>query len=226
MTAKQREKYIEAFRYTLDYCQQAVAVPYYPELLLPCTKSDLQKAIEEEDSIDKDELLEQLDKFVSHNNAFGLLRYHRQVDRMNRGLEYNSQDVDLYNLYIKHITQGSNNPASESDNSASKNDRRSKLETLVLLDDPMLIVAIRLICVENTAGSSFFQRKLRTGYMRTDRILEELKRLGAIRRKEGSRHGYDVLIEDADAFLATLDFSVTDPWSKIPSGDAGRSELH
>jgi S-DNA-T family DNA segregation ATPase FtsK/SpoIIIE len=63
--------------------------------------------------------------------------------------------------------------------------------------------ALRLICQYDKASASLLQRRLKVGYARAARILDQLEEVGAIGPGEGSKPR-DVLVKNPDEFLAQL----------------------
>ncbi|OGG16996.1 hypothetical protein A3D77_03660 [Candidatus Gottesmanbacteria bacterium RIFCSPHIGHO2_02_FULL_39_11] len=63
--------------------------------------------------------------------------------------------------------------------------------------------AVRLVCQYSKASASFLQRKLKVGYARAARIMDELEAKGVIGSGEGAKPR-DVLIKNADEFLSNL----------------------
>ena len=70
--------------------------------------------------------------------------------------------------------------------------------------DELFQNAVRVTVNSQKGSTSFIQRKLQIGYNRAARILDEMEELGVVGPANGSKPR-DVLISDADAFLATLD---------------------
>lgn len=61
--------------------------------------------------------------------------------------------------------------------------------------------ALRIVCQMDKASSSLLQRKLKVGYARAARIIDQLEEAGIVGPGEGSKPR-DVLVKNADEFLA------------------------
>lgn len=64
-------------------------------------------------------------------------------------------------------------------------------------------IAVRIVVNSQKGSASFLQRKLGVGFNRAARMLEEMEELGIVGPANGSKPR-DVLITDADAFLAQI----------------------
>lgn len=69
--------------------------------------------------------------------------------------------------------------------------------------DALFEDVVRLVCQFDTASASFLQRKMKIGYSRAARILDELEEMGVVGHAEGSKPR-DVLVRNADEYLANL----------------------
>lgn len=67
--------------------------------------------------------------------------------------------------------------------------------------DDLFEEAVRTICQYDRASASLLQRRLRVGYARAARILDELEAAGVVGAGEGSKPR-DVLVKNADEYLA------------------------
>jgi S-DNA-T family DNA segregation ATPase FtsK/SpoIIIE len=72
--------------------------------------------------------------------------------------------------------------------------------------DALFEEAVKLVCQYSKASASFLQRKLKVGYARAARIMDELETKGVIGTGDGAKPR-DVLIKNADEFLANLSAS-------------------
>ena len=70
-------------------------------------------------------------------------------------------------------------------------------------DDPLFPDAIRTVVHAQKASSSLLQRKLRIGYNRAARLIDELYAAKAVGPQDGSKPR-KVLVSDADAFLEQI----------------------
>lgn len=68
-------------------------------------------------------------------------------------------------------------------------------------EDELFKDAVRVICAEGKASSSLLQRRMRIGYNRAARLIDELEAKGAIGPANGSKPR-EVLIGDAEGFLS------------------------
>ncbi len=71
-------------------------------------------------------------------------------------------------------------------------------------EDELFADAVRTICEYDRASASLLQRRLRIGYARAARLLDELEERGIVGSADGSRPR-DVLIHDADVVLGPKD---------------------
>lgn len=69
--------------------------------------------------------------------------------------------------------------------------------------DPLLEEAIRVVCQYDRASASLLQRRLKVGYARAARILDELEVMGIVGSGEGSKPR-DVLIQNPEEIIASL----------------------
>ncbi|MCL5432758.1 MAG: DNA translocase FtsK [Patescibacteria group bacterium] len=69
--------------------------------------------------------------------------------------------------------------------------------------DPFIEEAIRVICQFDKASASLLQRRLKVGYARAARILDELEGMGIVGPGEGSKPR-DVLVKNADEIINNL----------------------
>ncbi|OGY28258.1 MAG: hypothetical protein A3F33_02780 [Candidatus Woykebacteria bacterium RIFCSPHIGHO2_12_FULL_43_10] len=67
--------------------------------------------------------------------------------------------------------------------------------------DELFEEAVRAVCQYDRASASLLQRRLRVGYARAARMLDELEMAGVVGNADGSK-ARDVLIKDAEAFLS------------------------
>lgn len=66
--------------------------------------------------------------------------------------------------------------------------------------DDLFDEAIRVVCQYDRASASLLQRRLRVGYARAARLLDELEAAGVVGNADGSK-ARDVLVKDAEDFL-------------------------
>ena len=69
--------------------------------------------------------------------------------------------------------------------------------------DTLFEEAVRVVCEYDRASASLLQRRLKIGYARAARILDQLEAAGVVGPPEGSKPR-DVLIRNAEEFLASL----------------------
>lgn len=69
--------------------------------------------------------------------------------------------------------------------------------------DELFEEAVRTVCQYDKASASLLQRRLRIGYARAARLLDELQSAGIVGPAEGSKPR-DVIVRNADEFLAKL----------------------
>lgn len=69
--------------------------------------------------------------------------------------------------------------------------------------DPLLEEAIRVVCQYDRASASLLQRRLRIGYARAARLLDELEEMGIVGIGEGSKPR-DVLVKNAEETINSL----------------------
>lgn len=70
--------------------------------------------------------------------------------------------------------------------------------------DDLFEQAVRVVCQYDKASSSLLQRRLSIGYARAARIVDQLEAAGVIGPSDGSSKPREVLVQNADEFLATL----------------------
>lgn len=70
--------------------------------------------------------------------------------------------------------------------------------------DDLFKDAVRVVCQYNKASSSLLQRRLSIGYARAARIMDELEAAGVVAASDGSSKPREVLIQNADEFLASF----------------------
>jgi S-DNA-T family DNA segregation ATPase FtsK/SpoIIIE len=78
-------------------------------------------------------------------------------------------------------------------------------------EDSMYMDAVRCVIEGGKASTSYLQRRLRIGYSRAARIIEEMEEQGIIGPAEGSRPR-EVLISSIDALNSTNDAPDTDEY--------------
>lgn len=71
------------------------------------------------------------------------------------------------------------------------------------LSDPVFVEAIRVIVSAQKGSASHIQRKLRIGYNRAARYIDQMEQLGIVSAPEGSKPR-EVLIDNADIFIDNL----------------------
>jgi S-DNA-T family DNA segregation ATPase FtsK/SpoIIIE len=64
--------------------------------------------------------------------------------------------------------------------------------------------AVRVVCQYNRASASLLQRRLSIGYARAARIVDQLEAAGVIAASDGSSKPREVLVQNADEFLASI----------------------
>lgn len=70
--------------------------------------------------------------------------------------------------------------------------------------DPLFKEAVKIVCQYDKASSSLLQRRLSIGYARAARIMDQLEGSGVVAPSEGGSKPREVLIQNADEFLATF----------------------
>jgi S-DNA-T family DNA segregation ATPase FtsK/SpoIIIE len=70
--------------------------------------------------------------------------------------------------------------------------------------DDLFKEAVRVVCQYDRASASLLQRRLSIGYARAARIVDQLESAGVISPSDGSSKPREVLVNNADEFLATL----------------------
>lgn len=71
--------------------------------------------------------------------------------------------------------------------------------------DNLFKEAVKVVCQYDKASSSLLQRRLSIGYARAARIMDQLEATGVVAASDGSSKPREVLIQNADEFLASLD---------------------
>lgn len=95
-----------------------------------------------------------------------------EVEKVVSNIKDRGEEVDYQESIIEHINNGAQ--SSSQQDSADNGDE--------LLDE-----AIKLVVEYNQASTSFIQRRLRVGFNRASRIMDELEERGVISPKDGSR---------------------------------------
>lgn len=70
--------------------------------------------------------------------------------------------------------------------------------------DELFKDAVRVVCQYDKASSSLLQRRLSIGYARAARIMDQLEASGVVSPSEGGSKAREVLIQNADDFLASF----------------------
>lgn len=70
--------------------------------------------------------------------------------------------------------------------------------------DNLFQEAVRVVCQYERASASLLQRRLSIGYARAARIVDQLEASGVISPSEGGSKARDVLVQNAEEFLASL----------------------
>lgn len=70
--------------------------------------------------------------------------------------------------------------------------------------DDLFKKAVEVVCQYDKASASLLQRKLSIGYARAARIVDQLEGSGVIAPSDGSSKPREVLVKNADEFLASL----------------------
>lgn len=70
--------------------------------------------------------------------------------------------------------------------------------------DDLFKQAVQVVCQYDRASASLLQRRLSIGYARAARIVDQLEAAGVIAPSDGSSKPRDVLVQNADEFLASL----------------------
>lgn len=70
--------------------------------------------------------------------------------------------------------------------------------------DDLFKEAVKVVCQYDRASASLLQRRLSIGYARAARIIDQLEGAGVIAPSDGSSKPREVLVQNADEFLASL----------------------
>ncbi len=70
--------------------------------------------------------------------------------------------------------------------------------------DDLFSEAVKVVCQYDRASASLLQRRLSIGYARAARVIDQLQDSGVIAASDGSSKPREVLIKDADEFLASF----------------------
>jgi len=108
-----------------------------------------------------------------------------EVERLTEHIKSQVQDIE----YNKEVTK----PTSSNGKVNSKGQ--------IVSEDPRFADSIRTVVTAGKASSSLLQRKLRIGYNRAARLLDELYEMKIVGPQDGSKPR-TVLISDAEAFLS------------------------
>ncbi len=89
--------------------------------------------------------------------------------------------------YVQEVTETSYQPGSGGGGSGNY--------------DALFIEAVRTIMQYDRASASLLQRRLKVGYARAARLIDELEAAGVITPAEGANKGREVVVQNAQAFL-------------------------
>lgn len=95
-----------------------------------------------------------------------------EVEKVVSNIKDRGEEPDYEESIIEHIESGAKGPSQ----GEASDDR-----------DELLDEAIKIVVEYNQASTSFIQRKLRVGFNRASRIMDELEEIGIISPKDGSR---------------------------------------
>ena len=95
-----------------------------------------------------------------------------EVEKVVSFIKDEESNVDYEESIIEHIENGTKDAGNLGDNESG---------------DELLDEAIKVVIEYNQASTSFLQRKLRIGFNRASRIMDELEERGIISEKDGSR---------------------------------------
>jgi S-DNA-T family DNA segregation ATPase FtsK/SpoIIIE len=70
--------------------------------------------------------------------------------------------------------------------------------------DDLFKEAVKVVCQYDRASASLLQRRLSIGYARAARIIDQLEATGVISTSDGSSKPREVLVQNAEEFLASL----------------------
>jgi S-DNA-T family DNA segregation ATPase FtsK/SpoIIIE len=70
--------------------------------------------------------------------------------------------------------------------------------------DDLFREAVKVVCQYDRASASLLQRRLSIGYARAARIVDQLEATGVISTSDGSSKPREVLVQNAEEFLANL----------------------
>ena len=70
--------------------------------------------------------------------------------------------------------------------------------------DELFKEAVKVVCQYDKASSSLLQRRLSIGYARAARIMDQLEAAGVVSPSDGSSKAREVLVQNADEFLANF----------------------
>ncbi|MBU3135701.1 DNA translocase FtsK [Clostridium gasigenes] len=95
-----------------------------------------------------------------------------EVEKVVSNIKDRGEEVDYQEAIIEHINNGAKSSSKEDDEDGG---------------DELIDEAIKIVVEYNQASTSFVQRRLRVGFNRASRIMDELEERGIISPKDGSR---------------------------------------
>jgi S-DNA-T family DNA segregation ATPase FtsK/SpoIIIE len=133
------------------------------------------------------------EKLIGRGDMLYLSPNSNRPERL-QGAFVTTKEIGLITNYIKNQTKADFNP--------EITERITKKEERTLEDDDLLYDALRVVVEYGHASASLLQRKLRLGYSRAARIIDQLEDKGLISGYDGSKPR-EVLIsrEELDAML-------------------------
>jgi S-DNA-T family DNA segregation ATPase FtsK/SpoIIIE len=118
-----------------------------------------------------------------------------------QGAFVNDKEINALVSFIKN--QGVETQYTEEVTTMTKNGSVSVPGMVGDIDD-LFKEAVKVVCQYDRASASLLQRRLSIGYARAARIVDQLEATGVISASDGSSKPREVLVQNADDFLANL----------------------
>jgi S-DNA-T family DNA segregation ATPase FtsK/SpoIIIE len=118
------------------------------------------------------------EKLIGKGDMLYLSPHHNRPERL-QGAFITTKEIGLITNYIKNQMKAEYN--------SDITDRFAKKEERTIEDDDLLYDALRIVVEIGHASASLLQRKLRLGYSRAARIIDQLEEKGYISSYDGSK---------------------------------------
>ena len=106
-----------------------------------------------------------------------------------QGCYVTDKEIEKVIKYVKSSQQSDydNNIAKEIEKNSARDNLKTSDEKLEVKVDPVMKEAIKCVVEAGQASTSFLQRRLRVGYARAGRLIDEMEQMGIVGPHEGSK---------------------------------------